>query len=250
MSSDADPADVTPHTAITDAPPVLPSVFDLAFLTDAVGITELLLIRHGEQDLPDRTSARVGDLVDPALSTLGERQAELVGERFRDGHIDVVYSSPLRRALQTGTAVAKHHGLIPRVINELEEIRLYEGLDPDKTPVELLGRTLLLGARDRMLRERKWDAYPFSERSREFRGRVVMAIDGIVVSHPGQRVAVACHGGVINAYLAHHLGIEADMWFRPAHTAVHVVWCKEQIRSLRSINDVSHLAGADGLITH
>src|SRR3954447_2622984 len=168
MSLDADPADVTPHSAHTAAPPALPSVFDLAFLTDVEGITELILIRHGEQDLPDRGSARVGDLVDPPLSARGNRQAELVGERFRDVDIDAVYSSPLRRANQTGVAVARHHGLTPVVIDELEEIRLYEGLDPDKTPLEILGSTLLLGARDRMLRERKWDSYPFSERSAEF----------------------------------------------------------------------------------
>jgi probable phosphoglycerate mutase len=250
MTLDADPADVTPHSARTDTPPALPSVFDLAFLTDVEGITELILVRHGEQDLPNRGSARVGDLVDPPLSARGERQAELVGHRFRDLEIDVVYSSGLRRAHQTGVAVATHHGLTPVVIPELEEIRLYEGLDPAKTPMELLGPTLLLGARDRMLRERKWDTYPFSERSADFRGRVTMAIDGIVVSHPGQRVVVACHGGVINAYLAHHLGIEADMWFRPAHTAVNLVWAKDQVRSLRSINDVSHLALESGLVSH
>ena len=77
-----------------------------------------------------------------------------------------------------------------------------------------------------------------------------MAIDGIAVANPARRVVVACHGGVINAYLAHHLGIEADMWFRPAHTAVNVVWAKDQIRSLRSINDLSHLESEEGLVSH
>ena len=229
---------------------VLPSVFDLAFLTNTADATELILIRHGEQDVVDRAAATVGAVIDPPLSERGRRQAELVGQRFADESIDAVFASPLRRALATGEAVAGHHGLTPVVMAELEEIRLFEGLPADKTPLELLGSTLLLGVRDRMLREKRWDAYPFSERSIDFRDRVVMAIDGILVSHPGQRVVVACHGGVINVYLAHHLGIAYDMFFRPAHTAVNVVLAREQVRSLRLLNDVRHLDHDQALVSY
>ena len=37
-------------------------------------------------------------------------QARLVGERFSGEHIDVVYASPLLRALHTGEQIARHHG--------------------------------------------------------------------------------------------------------------------------------------------
>ena len=72
------------------------------------------------------------------------------------------------------------------------------------------------------------------------------AIEGILAVHPGQRIAVACHGGVINAYLGWVLGIDRDMWFRPAHTAVNVLRARDHIRAVESINDVHHLRTAEG----
>lgn len=226
----------------------LPSVFDLAFLTGDGDKGELYLVRHGEQDIPDRTTAAVGDLVDPPLSERGRRQAELVGQRFASIPIDAVYSSRLARARDTGAAIGAHHAVAPVELDDLEEIRLFRGVPPDKTPLELYGPTVMLGVRDRFLREHRWDAYPDSELGAEFRGRVVRVIDGIVASHPGQRVVVACHGGVINTYLAHHIGVARDMWFRPAHSAVNLVLFAGAVRSLRSINDHSHLPAE--LVTH
>ncbi|MGE0309971.1 MAG: histidine phosphatase family protein [Acidimicrobiia bacterium] len=241
------PISSNPAADATAAPFV--SLFDIAFLTNTEDVTELVLVRHGEQEA-DRVGGNVGSLIDPPLSARGQLQAELVGRRLAGERIDVVYASPLARAYDTGNAIAGHHGLEPRVIEALEEIKLWNTAPPDKTVLELLGPVLSAGMRARMVAERKWDAYPYSEGSDVFRGRVVMAIDGIAANHPGERVVIACHGGVINAYLAHHLGITADMWFRPAHTAVNVVFAKGPTRSLRSINDVRHLEHDAALITH
>jgi broad specificity phosphatase PhoE len=233
----------------TDAPAPVQSVFDLAFLTNLPDVTELVLVRHGEQEA-DRVGGKLGNLIDPPLSARGREQARLVGERFADSHIDAVYSSQLLRAHDTGAAIAGHHGLTPVVITHLEEIRLFQGLPADQTMLDVLGPVLLRGMRARMVAEKNWDVYPGSEGSAVFRGRVVMAIDGIAATHPGGRVVVACHGGVINAYLAHHLGVGMDMFFRPTHTAVNVVWAKEAVRSLRSLNDVRHLEHDPTLLTH
>ena len=65
--------------------------------------------------------------------------------------------------------------------------------------------------------------YPYSESSFDFRKRTVNAIEAILATHEGHRVVIACHGGVINAYLAHLLKLDEDMFFHPAHTAVNVV---------------------------
>ncbi len=226
-----------------------PSVFDIAFLTNTADVTQLVLVRHGEQ-LADRLRGPVGDMIDPPLSERGRVQVDLVGERFANEPIDAIYSSPLERAYDTATAIARHHATAPVVIDDLSEIRLYDDIAPQRTLLEELGPILLRGVRARMVREKSWDVYPHSERSLAFRGRVVMAIDGIAAFHPGQRVVVACHGGVINAYLAHHLGIAYDMFFRPAHTAVNEVWAKGDVRSLRSLNDVQHLGSGPDLLSH
>jgi broad specificity phosphatase PhoE len=54
-------------------------------------------------------------------------------------------------------------------------------------------------------------------------------------------VVVACHGGVINAYLAWVLGLAEDMFFRPAHASVQTVLVRDDRRVIQGLNDVSHL---------
>ncbi len=41
-----------------------------------------------------------------------------------------------------------------------------------------------------------------------FNARTIGAIERIIGDHRGERVAIVCHGGVINAYLTHILGLE------------------------------------------
>lgn len=228
----------------------IPDTFDRAFLTGIDGATELVLIRHGEQAIPDPVGGPVGDIIDPPLSERGRRQAQLVGERFIGEHIDAVYASPLARAYDTGAQVAGHHGLTPVVIDDLREVEIFRDIPPERNAVEFIGRDLLLGIRNRMIVERSWDVYPFSESSFEFRKRTVNAIESIIAVNTGKRIVVACHGGVINAYLGHVIGSPFDMFFRPAHTAVNVAFAHEGQRALSVLNDTHHLDGDSELLSH
>ena len=235
------------------SPPIgrLPSVFDYAFLTNVQPVTELVLIRHGQQYIGDMSRGPVGDIIDPPLSEKGERQAERVGRRFAEGVVDVVYTSNLLRAKDTGAQVARHHGLSPVEMDDLREVEVFREIPRERSLVDFLGRPLLLGVRERMMNERSWDVYPYSESSAEFRKRTVNAIEAIVATHEGQRVVIACHGGVINAYIGHHLGIREDMFFRPAHTAVNVVFAGQHgVRALQSLGDVHHLADDPELLRY
>jgi probable phosphoglycerate mutase len=222
----------------------MPAPFDVAFLSGREDITEVLLVRHGQQDY-DPTGP-VSQIIDPPLSDLGRTQARLVGESLSTQRIDHVYASPLRRAHDTGIQIARHHRLEPIIVDDLKEVGVFRDVPPDKTPLEHIGRLALIGTRQRMVIEKSWDVYPFSESSHDFRKRVINAIEGIIITHPGERIAIACHGGVINTYVGHIIGSKYDMFFRPAHTSVHVVAGAEGIRALYSLNDVRHLMTAEG----
>ena len=221
-----------------------PGPFDIAFLSDRADITELILVRHGQQEITE--NMKVGEFTDPPLSELGESQARLVGMRFSTERLDHVYASPLKRAQETGIQIARHHRLDPVIIDDLQEVGIFRDLPHDKTPLEAIGRYPLMGTRQRMVQEKSWDVYPYSEPSYEFRKRVINAIEGIIASHPGERVAIACHGGVINAYIGHVIGSKFDMFFRPAHTSVNIVAAADGIRALYSLNDITHLRNAEG----
>ena len=100
------------------------------------------------------------------------------------------------------------------------------------------------------MQDRRWDVYPFSETGDEFRHRILMAVEGILATHPGERVVVACHGGVINAVMGAIVGLREDMFFRPAHASVHRVGALGERRVIWSLNETHHLAAvAPELVT-
>ncbi len=222
----------------------VPGAFDIAFLSGMEDVTELLLVRHGQQDFDQ--NGPMAQFIDPPLSDLGREQARLVGERLSTDRIDAVYASPLRRALETGREIARHHRFDPMVLEDLREVGVFRDIPQDQTPLDFIGRQVLAGVRQRMIDEKSWDVYPYSESSFELRRRVINAIEGIFMTHPGQRVVVACHGGVINAYTGHVIGSKYDMFFRPAHTSINVVAGADRRRALYRLNDVHHLATAEG----
>ncbi|MHB8515455.1 MAG: histidine phosphatase family protein [Dehalococcoidia bacterium] len=222
----------------------VPSVFEQAFLSGAQGVTDVLLVRHGQQEY-DRNGP-VGEMFDPPLSALGLSQARLVGRALSSPRVDVVYASPLQRALETGREIARCHGLEPVVVEDLREVGIFRDVPPYETAVGYFGEELLAGVRERMIREKRWDVFPSSESSADFRRRVVDAIESIIAAHPGERVAVACHGGVINAYIAHIIGSKYDMFFQPAHTSISVVAAGDGRRALQSLNHIDHLLTAEG----
>lgn len=226
--------------------PRSPMIFDRAFLTDVEGVTQVVFVRHGEQYVPNQRTGPVGEMVDPPLSERGQQQAKLVGERFSTEKVDAVYSSPLRRALETGQQIARHHRLEPIVMHDLREVEVFRDMPADQSAADYMGVPLLLGIRERMIREKSWDVYPYSESSFEFRRRTVNAVEAIIAVNEGKRVVVACHGGVINAYIGHIIGTPFDMFFRPAHTSVSIIAAGEGIRAVHSLNDTHHLTTPEG----
>lgn len=222
----------------------VPGSFDIAFLSNAEDVTELILVRHGQQDYD--AGGPVGDSFDPPLSALGEQQARLVGAALSTERIDAVYASPLRRALETGREIARHHRIEPVILEDLREVGVFQDIPRDRTALDYVGKQLLAGIRERMVMEKSWDVYPFSEASAAFSKRVVNCIEGIIATHPNERVVVACHGGVINAYAGHIIGTKYDMFFRPAHTSINIVAAGGLIRALFRLNDTHHLITAEG----
>jgi 2,3-bisphosphoglycerate-dependent phosphoglycerate mutase len=88
----------------------------------------------------------------------------------------------------------------------------------------------------------RWSQLP--ERPEEFQAEVVAAVERVVAAHPGQRVAVVCHGGVVNAYTGHVLGIDDPLFFLPEYTSISRVFANSTgIRSIHTLNESAHLRG-------
>lgn len=209
------------------------------FLESFDGLCEILLIRHGEQQF--FSNIPLGEALDAPLSDLGQRQAEAVGERLAPARLGRVYCSPLKRAYDTAFAVAKHHDLEPVMVDELREIDLWQSAPQDKGLLDLYSREELAEIYREVARSRRFEAWPHCEDGEAFKSRVAAAIDRIAAESVGMRVAVACHGGVINAYLSTLFASGYDNLVPVHHTSITVVRAADTRRVVLTVNDYSHV---------
>lgn len=85
------------------------------------------LMRHGEVHNPE--GILYGRLPGYRLSDTGRAQAQLVADTLADHDITHVFASPLQRAQETATPIAKAHGLeITTVTDLIEADNQFEGL--------------------------------------------------------------------------------------------------------------------------
>jgi probable phosphoglycerate mutase len=195
---------------------------------------ELLIIRHA---LPIRRELDSG-VADPELSEAGHEQAAHLSRYLVDERIDAVYSSPLARALETAAPLAESRGLEVLTSPGLAE---WDQNSPEYVPVEELKAAN--DPRWQAMLDGAWDS---DESEAEFRERVVSSIEDIIANHRGQRVAAVCHGGVINGYLAHVLGLQsfARGFFYPNYTSINrVAAASSGERELITVNETAHLRG-------
>jgi probable phosphoglycerate mutase len=203
------------------------------------GMCEALLVRHGEQQF--RENIPLGEAIDAPLSELGWQQARAVGERLKEARIGAVYCSPLQRAHNTAIEIAKHHGLTPVIDADLSEIDLWRNAPQDKGLLDIFGREELIRIYREVSATRRHSAYPYCEDPEAFKQRVVGAIDRIIDANQGHRVVIACHGGVVNAYLSHLLKSAYDHLVAVHHTSITVVRGADTRRELLTINDYAHV---------
>jgi 2,3-bisphosphoglycerate-dependent phosphoglycerate mutase len=192
---------------------------------------ELLLVRHAR---PVRREVPEGP-ADPGLHREGRAQAQRLAWWLSAEPIHAVLTSPARRARETAAPIAEVLGLDPAVEEGLSE---FDSGASAYVPVEEL----------RAANDERWLALARGELldpsidPREFRERVVSAVEEVIARHPGRVVVAVCHGGVINAYVGHILGVAMPMWFAPRYTSIsRVAASRRGHRSVVSLNETGHL---------
>jgi probable phosphoglycerate mutase len=192
---------------------------------------ELLLIRHA---LPERVETTDGTPANPPLSARGREQAERLASHLAGESFTAVYASPLRRARETAEPLLRGRGIALRLEPGVAE---FDRHSDSYIPLEEL----------KALDYERWSAlvrngFYLEGEIDTFRNTVVTSLERVIEAHPGGRVAVVCHGGVINAWTSHLLGLERLFLFEPAYTSVSRFFAaRSGERSLGSLNEASHL---------
>jgi probable phosphoglycerate mutase len=193
---------------------------------------ELILIRHV---LPLRVKTEDGTPADPPLSDIGHEQAQRMANWLEDEHIDHLYSSPMQRAVQTAAPLAALKGLEPGIKDGVAE---YDRNADHYIPVEDLKKTDY--ARWLRLMRGETDDVNFQK----FCLKVIATLNEIIDQHRGKTVAVTCHGGVVNAWTAHVMGLAPKMFFNPNYTSIsRYMGASSGERSIITLNEHTHLQG-------
>jgi broad specificity phosphatase PhoE len=201
----------------------------------------LLLIRHGRVQWSSRQFLQTvrGRQWDPPLDEVGTEQAERLAARLllMDPPA-AVYSSPLTRCRDTAAPYLAASGRTAETVDDLGEVFIgdWEGLSFE----EIVSQDEELAKRFRE-QEAMFSIAPGGESGAHLRARVVPAVDNVIARHDQGTVLLVVHGGVINAYLGHVMGIPHDMFFLPENTSINTVEVEGDRREMRFINDVRHL---------
>jgi 2,3-bisphosphoglycerate-dependent phosphoglycerate mutase len=214
-----------------------------ASVSPAATAAQLLLVRHGESiPLNER---RDDEILDPPLSPHGCTQATALADALRHANISAIYSSDMKRALETAARIASARNMQVTSLSGLGEVQILKNLPSGKTLTDIMCPEDWNIAAQQFVASGRWDSFPVSEGSAEFRSRVRATLDHIIGDHKTGVTCVVTHGGVINAGLAELLGIQRDYFFRPAHCSISRIAVNYERCVVISINEVCHIEASN-----
>jgi ribonuclease H / adenosylcobalamin/alpha-ribazole phosphatase len=195
------------------------------------------LLRHGRTEhTPERRYSGRNEL---PLSRTGRAEAEAAAVRAKELGIEVVVSSPLRRARETADVVAATLGLPVEVDDDLTELDFgdLEGLTFDEALAEhpLATRRFMADVAA---------AAPGGESVVQVSARVARARARLLQRHAGRTVLVVSHVTPIKLFLAAALDAGdaiVHRVFLDAASFCTVAWSSDGRASVRLVNDTAHL---------
>lgn len=199
-------------------------------------MARLILARHGETAWNVEKVFR--GRADVNLDEVGIKQADLLGKYLSNWELEVIYSSPLKRALDTATIIARHQrvpvgiaeGLIDfdygawQSLSEQEVKRLYPAIlnewrnSPDKVKM------------------------PGGESLEDVRTRAIKVVNGILSGHP-DNVLLVSHRVVLKVLVCYLLGLDnSHFWnIRQDVCGITIFDYADGRFVLTRHNDTSHL---------
>ncbi len=199
----------------------------------------LFLVRHGETEF--NATGRIQGWLDVPLNAMGERQAHLVAERFRDKPIAALYSSSLRRALQTAEAIARTCGLELRPDHRLREYNMgdWSGLTGEEVAAAM--SVSFAHFQEQWLQREV--TIPNGETAVEVRQRVREFLQDVLLTHTDGNVIAVSHGGTLGALLGEVLGLPISRRhpFRFYNASVSELIYEHHRWHLVRLNDCCHL---------
>jgi broad specificity phosphatase PhoE len=200
-------------------------------------ITTMVLVRHGETEW--NRVERFRGRTDIELNETGHTQAQAVAGRLATWPVQAVFSSPLKRALDTARPIAAACGHELSILESVIDVDYgdWAGLSPEEAQAR--DPDVFTTWRDNPLLAR----FPHGERMEQVRDRTWGAIEGLCATHPGQTLVLVSHVAILRTIFCAALGLEGDGFWRIGHdnAAISVLEAGAGRRFLRRLNDTCHL---------
>lgn len=202
--------------------------------------TLLYLVRHGATDANlQRPYILQGRGIDTSLSEIGQKQADSVGQFLSQRTLDQVYSSGMKRAVETAEQIARHHDLAVGPIEQLAECHVgkWEGMDWGTIEQEHPE------AYHAFIENPADNPYLDGESYRDVHSRIAPVIQDLLERHLGKTIAIVAHNVVNRVYLADLLGIDLSRAkeLRQTNACVNVIHYQNGETTLMTLNSHFHL---------
>jgi broad specificity phosphatase PhoE len=197
----------------------------------------LILVRHGKTatDNPEKCHG----FTDIDLSAEGYRQADLLATHFKAQKIDAIYTSSLRRGIETGERIATAHGITINVAPELNEVNFgrIEGITFEEACALFPEVTELWGCGSTKI------CFPLGERFLDFVDRVNEFTKKLKSHRDDETVMAVGHGGPFKVLLCTLLGLPIDHYwqFKFDMASVSIIDIYPTGAILGKLSDTSHL---------
>jgi alpha-ribazole phosphatase len=198
---------------------------------------KIIIVRHGQTDW-NREEVFRGQ-VEIKLNALGIKQAEAVARVIKNIKLDAIYSSPLKRALDTAKIIASYHNI---------EVKINEGLN-DMNFGKWQGLSL------QTVKEKYKDLFkiwcdsphlvkiPQGESLNGVQERVSNAFKQIISEYNQATIVIVSHRVVIKLLLCTILGLDSSNFWKIKQDpgSISIVEYKDDIFTITKLNDTCHL---------
>ncbi len=150
----------------------------------------IFLVRHGQDT--DNVSGVLNGRRDNELTELGRTQAKKVAQKLKSHNIDIIYTSPLKRAYETAHIISKELG-IDEIISDKHLIERDFGVLTGKPISEIPKYS------KKILKTEKVDYFLDAEGAENFPALLIRAkkvLDEIKQRHPKDTVLIVLHGDI------------------------------------------------------
>ncbi len=200
-------------------------------------MTRFILVRHGQTEW--NRIKRFRGRADISLDETGRRQAEAAALRLKDEQIAAIYSSPLKRTLETASILASQFKLSVQPLGGLIDMDVgsWQGLTPEE-----------VAQQDGQLYQ-KWlkhpheVRFPHGESLDMVRQRAFAAVNDVASRHENQTVALVSHEAVCQILIIAILGLDnSHFWqVRQDVNAINIFELRDGAPLVMLVNDTCHL---------